>query len=80
MYGVAMMWQISSGSYYNRINEPVPYGFYLEKAKACIQNPDYSDPSIAERLEYIDDISRVSSPSMRMFTSSLSCSHSHALI
>ena len=58
---LAMMWQVTSGSYYNRINEVIPYSYYLEKAQACAAAcaDDLIDPLIAEHLVYIGDIERV---------------------
>lgn len=53
-----MMWQVASGSYYNRINEALPYSHYLEKAKN-LMNSSVKDRSTREHKEYFAEISRV---------------------
>lgn len=52
------MWQVASGSYYNRINEALPYSHYLEKAKN-LMNSSVKDRSTREHKEYFAEISRV---------------------
>ena len=57
-----MMWQVSSGSYYSRINSTVAYSHCLDKARACLTMTESTDPVIQEHIAYIVDIGRVTSP------------------
>ena len=53
-----MMWQVASGSYYNRTNETKSYSDYLTEVKACIK-ANASDTRSKEQLGYIAEIHRV---------------------
>ena len=54
-----MLWQVTSGSYYNAINEGIPYEHYLKKARACMKLEKTKDKYIQEHIGYFKEIERV---------------------
>ena len=54
-----MMWQIVSGSYYNRLDEGIPYSHYLRKARDALKETDDGNGKINQYLGYHSEIQRV---------------------
>ena len=55
-----MMWQVGSGSYYNRINEEVSYSSYLHQATEALHSITGDEASVKLQQIY-EDIKQVRS-------------------
>lgn len=53
-----MMWQVVSGSYFIKIDEGIPYSFYLNKSRSYLDIKS-TEFRIVEHQGYLEEIRRV---------------------
>lgn len=69
------MWQIVSGSYYYRIDEAIPYSYYLAKSQSLLLTRS-ADKDVKTHQDVCEEIERVSRASK---VKTFSFSHNHRM-